>query len=381
MQQKDSIDRDGLWGALIVQTPAIAVIYYGYLLRQIKIIWQGLKKEKITLYAMILLTGIGFISALSSPDFGKSLPNILVWPLFLGVFALGRWGIKNPKAFIKGLVYGAGFLSLVILIAKFFHLNIWLGNIPILTNFKYISSRGNVLGMADNGLAAMIEVGVLGGLSLFLITDKEDKKKGVLYLAIALVTILAIFNTFSRGSIVGISGATVVLLILANKYWRGYWRPLLALFLVLLLIVAVWPGVQNRIKSIFDIKEDRSNTGRFSIWTVSLRMFKEHWLIGAGPGLYGSLYSSYVVEGDSVTACRSPHSFYLYVLTGWGLLGFVVFFGWLFYELILPIINDYNIWRIIPMVMALSFFIHVVFNDLFIFHVPLLIGLVGRDDL
>ncbi len=371
--------KDGLWGVLMVQTPALAVIYYGILLKNIRKIWQGLKKEQLTLKAMLLLTTIGLVSALISVNPGKSLPSVLVWPLFLFIFALGRWGITDPKAFIKGLVYGAGILSLVVLGAKFFKLDIWWGKIPILTNFKYSHSRGNVLGMADNGLAAMIEVGVLGGLSLFLITNK--KRERLLFLGIALITVLAIFNTYSRGSMVGITGASLILFVLANKYWKKYWRSLLAFFLIIALTISLWPGLRNRIVSIFDVKDNSSNRARFTIWKVSLRMFRNHWLIGQGPGLYGSLYESYLKEGEQSHIYRSPHSFYLYVLTGWGILGFLIFFSWLFYELFYPLFKDYNIWRVIPLVMALSFFIHVIFEDLFIFHVPLLIGLVGRDDL
>src|SRR5690606_3271728 len=83
--------------------------------------------------------------------------------------AFGRWGLTRPKEYLSGLVVGSGALGLLVIIAKLAKLELWVGTFPILGDFAQAGGRGIVLGMASNGLAALLEAGAVGGLGLAML--------------------------------------------------------------------------------------------------------------------------------------------------------------------------------------------------------------------
>lgn len=365
-------ERDAIWGFLLPLSPAFGLIYYGVLATKIKAVIKGIREDRVTLAAMTGMLLVGTVSALLAPYKAKSLLNMPIPIVFIGIYALGRWGIRSPRVFLKAVTLGCGFLGLVVIIARLLKLNIWYGDIPILAQF---TGRGNVLGMADNGLAAMLEAGVTGGLGFYL----YQQSWRWLYILSSMTSLAAIFMTYSRGSMVGTAGAVILLLAMNSHLLKKHWKLLVGVFLLVILFINYWPGLTTRIQSIFDLTTNTSNIGRLEIWIVTFQMVKNHPILGIGPGLFGTLYPQYRLP-DYILA-RSPHSIYLYVLSGWGLLGFLIFFGWLGMSVVRPLLISPDIYRRIAFAMMASFWIHVIFNDLFIAHVPLIMGCIAHNDL
>ncbi len=108
-------------------------------------------------------------------------------------------------------------------------------------------------------------------------------------------------------------------------------------------------------------------------------MLKDHLLFGIGPGHFGSAYEAY--RPECYIKAKSPHSLYWFLLTGWGLVGFLLFYGWMAVSVIRPILQDNSPYRRIAFAMMISFWVHVLFNDLYIAHVPLIMGCIAHPDL
>lgn len=361
-----------LFAFLTPISPAFALVYYGILTARFKDVIQGLKNDGFTRYSLLSISAVGVVSALISQDANVSLLNSLVIPIFIGIYALGRWGIAYPREFLKALTLGAGLLGIVVMLGWLFKTDIWLGSIPILTNFD---GRGNVLGMGDNGLAAMLEVGVTGGLGFFLYQSRHRW----LYLIASISALSAILITLSRGSMVGTFAAVSLLLVLNSALVKKHWKIILILGIILLIVLVKSPLLSERVMSIFDLEQ--KNADRFEIWSTTIQMVKDHVLLGVGPGQYGEVYREYLRPDPICSNVRSPHSLYLYILSGWGIIGFIVFMIWAVGSVVLPVVKNPSPYRKIALAMVVSFFVHVVFNDLFVAHVPLIMGAISRAEL
>lgn len=361
-----------LFAFLTPISPAAALAYYGILTTRNKDVVQGIKSDRLARYSLFGFLLVGIVSAVLSRDVIMSFLNSLVIPVFIGIYALGRWGIVDPREFLKALTLGAGLLGIVVVMGWLFKINIWLGNFPILANFE---NRGNVLGMGDNGLAAMLEVGVTGGLGFFLYQTRHRW----LFLIASISALSAILITLSRGSMVGTFVAVLVLLLLNSHLVKKHWKIILILGFALLIVLASSPLLSERVMSIFDLGP-RSG-GRIEIWTTTLEMVKDHALFGVEPWHYGEVYREYMRPDPIHDNVRSPHSLYLYILSGWGITGFIIFIIWVVGSVVLPVVKKPSIYRKIALAMVVSFFVHVLFNDLFIAHVPLVMGVIAREEL
>ena len=368
----DPRHRDTRWGFALPFTPALGLVYYGILLTKCKEIAGSIRSHRTTRGAIVALAITGVISALLAPDKTAAFINMPIPIVFIVICALGRWGIVRPRDFLRAIVLGCGVLGLVVIISHQLRLNIWWGSIPILANF---GRRGNVLGMADNGLAAMLEAGVAGGIGFFL----YETRYRWLYLLASITSLLGIFVTYSRGSMVGTLVAVLLVFAMDKQLIKKHWKLIIALGVLVIVVIGQSPGLSRRVASIVNVSTNSSNTGRLEIYEVTWNMIKEHPIFGIGPGQYGAIYETYRPEG--YFKARSPHNMYLFVMVGWGLVGFVLFFGWMASMVIYPLFVDNTPYRRVAFAMMASFWVHVLFNDLYVAHVPLIMGCIAHPDL
>jgi O-antigen ligase len=62
---------------------------------------------------------------------------------------------------------------------------------------------------------------------------------------------------------------------------------------------------------------------RIDLWEGSLRLWRDHLLLGVGPGGFFWTYPAYLLLGASIEPNQlHPHNIWLEVVTTWGLLGF-----------------------------------------------------------
>lgn len=361
--------RDALWGFLAPISPVFVLVYFGLLARRFRLILKEVLNNKATLYAFIGMIISGVLSASLAPDPKDGFAVMWVLVLFIGMYALARWGVEKPHLFVQALVFGSGFLGAVVFIAYFLRLNVHLGSVPIVVGLH----RGNVLGMAANGLAALMEAGVIGGLGLAIYRAKHRWFN----IVASLLSLVGTFCTASRGGMVAIVASAALLLALSWKTWKRYLPYAVALALLVSAVVFTWPQLNQRIVS---IGQPEHHKVRLQIYRGILPMVADHLLFGVGPGNFTTVFPQYqLAEQEQYTA--TPHNLYFYVLTGWGLFGFTIFFGWIFLTVVLPLVRRVSPWRCIVFTMMLTFWVHVMFDDLFIAHIPILMGLVARPEL
>jgi O-antigen ligase len=163
---------------------------------------------------------------------------------------------------------------------------------------------------------------------IFLTTEKARLK--IFSVILLVINILAVIVSFSR------SGALVLglLAILHVIIYRRFFRPknwgFVMLFLVAIIsAIAIWApsSYWSRIKSITQTSSDISIARRLSYTGIAWKSFKEHPILGTGPGSFPEVYAhsgtpyKYVSEDYR----RAAHNVYLEILVGTGILGLASF--------------------------------------------------------
>lgn len=366
--------RDTLWGFFSSITPLVPLIYMLSSWQRLRYAVTETLRDRPTRTALALLFLSSAISTAIAPDRLSAVGGTLALFLLIAFVVYGKWGIERPLDFLRGIVLGCGFLGLVVVLARVLQLEIWLGDVPILTRFSAPRGRGNVLGMANNGLSALLEPGAVGGLGLALL----EQKRRPLYLVSAVLSIAGVFVTLSRGGALGMFAAMGLLAIYSLRHLKRYWKPFVTIALAIVLLVASWPPLADRLATIAKID---ANIQRIRIWTGTWLMIKDNFLFGSGPANFGKVYPEYRLPEEWEHA-RSPHSLYLYILSGWGLTGFLLFFGFVATTLLVPVLRDRsNRYRVIALTMAASFWVHVLVEDLYIPHIFLIMGCVANEKL
>jgi len=165
-----------------------------------------------------------------------------------------------------------------------------------------------------------------------IINEKKIVLRVLASFALA-VSVLTIFFTFSRGTLIGL----IVLTIYYVIRWKPSFTSSMLVVLIALLAIQFLPtNYTERLlelrdllptSSEFDAESNLSFRGRISENTVAWQMFLDYPLFGVGLSNYEPLYQSYSVDLglDPRSEERSPHSIYLEILAEMGLFGFVWF--------------------------------------------------------
>lgn len=356
-------DRVAAW--LLPFHPVSAVFSVVLLSTRGKQVIQGIRTQHSDMYVWGLLGVLGWISVLIGVDLGRGALNWLVPFIFIWIYALGRWSVQEPEKFFRDLLRATGLLACVVVIARLLQLEVSLGGLVLLDHFGP-GGRGYVIGQGANGLAVVLEVGAVGGLTLLLLGGQaRERFEGAV---IGMVSLAAVIVTLSRGAIVGIGGAALMGAVLVN--WQYVvWVPAGLLF-----AAAISPTASNRLLSILDLSR---NIQRLRIWEGSLKLLKDHLWFGVGPGNFGLVYPRYRLP-EEYEQVRTPHNVYLYFASGWGLLGSLIFFGWIGWVMFRNLRRELEAYEKAIFLVLIAFWIHVLFDDLITAQVPLLLGILDR---
>lgn len=135
---------------------------------------------------------------------------------------------------------------------------------------------------------------------------------------LALIPVLvSLYATVTRGAYVAVAaGALFIALVRSRKLVF----PLLVV--VVLLIVFAPPYVESRLHSIIDIHHPE-NASRLMLWTIGLRIFADHPVVGVGDIDLGELFRKYADPGSQIL-WGHLHNVPLQFLVTLGAVGFVV---------------------------------------------------------
>jgi len=193
------------------------------------------------------------------------------------------------------------------------------------------SSRLAGAGLDSNYLASLLVSGVVLATALASLRNLPTAAR-IASVGAALVALVALIDTVSRGGMVGLGAALVVAILLAG---RGRRLALLTISATLALGVVGYyatvasPAARERITSL-----QNGGSGRVDIWAVGWRMVEAHPLTGIGAGNFpdstidylfrpGTVaYSAFIVDEPKVA-----HNVYLEVLADLGAVGLALFLG------------------------------------------------------
>lgn len=171
-------------------------------------------------------------------------------------------------------------------------------------------------------------------IMLPLAVDRMVKERQRIFALVAggtaLLVILAIIFTFSRG---GFLALAVTLIALAIYYRVPFYRLVLLILVIGILTPFLPAQYKDRLATLVNLTSpdgtytDVSFQGRTSEYMVGVMMFTDNPLLGVGTGNYKSNYLKYSRQLgiDPRNEQRSPHSLFIQVAAEEGLFGLFVF--------------------------------------------------------
>jgi len=184
--------------------------------------------------------------------------------------------------------------------------------------------RGSGTYISPNHLAGFLEMLLPLGLAYTLAGRQRPVTKVLLGYA-SLVIVAGIGVTVSRGSWVA-SGLTLLLFFGLLAWRRNYRLPALVLLAVLVIgsnyFITRSYYLQERFPLTLATINVETDT-RFEVWDATVRMWKDHFWWGVGPGHFDYCFRPYRPDDIQLRPDRA-HNEYLNALADWGLVGTLV---------------------------------------------------------
>ena len=191
-------------------------------------------------------------------------------------------------------------------------------------------------------LAIPLAIGLMLAKEHLLRRDKISKISSVIFgsvlpLAAAVIMIIALIFTYSRGAWIGFLGSMIVLgtiIALWLKIFKGWSKPrkwgiFAVIALIIISAVMFMPeDIKQRATTLLEFKEgefeDMSIQGRLIVNRNTLEMIKDYPILGSGPGTFAILYPKYR-DPRLRTFMNATHNDYLQYAEEMGLFGIASF--------------------------------------------------------
>lgn len=302
-------------------------------------LFAGMTKEKFAaiiknrLFWPILLILAGVIlSVLFSRDITVGLGILKSWFLAPIIFAFVLSDILKQEHGLGGIFLALFASSFVVAAISFAYL--MLGQLTF-------DSRLAAFYLSPNHLAMFLTPGLIAGLSLWF-EAKNNWQKFLLFIVYCLLFVV-IYFIHSCGAWFGLAAAVVFI---SFYFWKYKIINGSQLFLVSCFLFFVFASVfflqlngGNNEKLTNLLTSPRSSwQSRLMVWQSALKILKDHWLLGIGPGLFQKYYleyQKYFPVPYLEWAVPQPHNLFL---AWWLQAGFLGFFGfiwlvWRFFRL------------------------------------------------
>ncbi len=168
-------------------------------------------------------------------------------------------------------------------------------------------------------------------LGVHFLVRGRDIKGRLAALALIAIIIGAVVVTFSRGGLLVLAAVMLMTLACYFKHLRARHLGFFGLIMLGMLIaaaVAIPGSYWSRQRTVLDTR-DVSISSRISYIEVAWKAFKEHPVLGSGPGTFRDVYAETMYGRARAlrggTARRYAHNAYLEILVGTGAIGFMLF--------------------------------------------------------
>lgn len=150
---------------------------------------------------------------------------------------------------------------------------------------------------------------------------------------------LAILWTGSRGAWLSFGvGVSLLALLLIYRRWLSLKVPLTYVFIALCFVIAFYEPLIERL---FGDAADAAAESRGPLNIIAIRMIRDHPVFGVGANNFASNLGDYVTSEFTGEWIRTVHNHYLLVWAETGIIGFVLYFGFL----LITIYRGWTVWR------------------------------------
>ena len=272
-------------------------------------------------FLVFILLFILIISTFSSYFFRESASGLLKYILFFSWYFIARMSLLNfPSKALNNFWLFIFFLAVIVSLIGIYQYCV--GVEPLATwedpesediHTRVYSTLGNP-NLLGGYLLLVLPIGIgllfspVAGCSVGTYCSKPLQVCGIILIFLCLIF------TGSRGAYLGlfflvlISGFVLGTYFFKKEPKINKKRLLITLILVLagigLLTLYLFPMIQERLLTIFTLREHSSNNYRVNVWLSSLKMLKDNWLFGIGPGnsTFKEAYGVYMVSGFDALA-------------------------------------------------------------------------------
>ena len=251
-----------------------------------------------------------------------------------------------------------------------------LGNLTLLflgTFIKYFNGQNYIKG---NGIGTVSAFNIILLIALFF--DKESNiYKRIIYLIGAAGFIFTLFQTSSRGAVLGFLISLLVFAGFLVYYNFDSQKVKSIATIILILIIFLTPFLMpdrllNKFNNLRNVYEHNSLKTRIVMWESSINMIKNNPIFGVGVGNYQPHYLNYIdnISGENLTGGSRdhdhPHNIFLFIAAEQGIPSLILFLIMIFIAIKISLFNIYkfekfsfgNLIGIVSLSMFIVFIIH-----------------------
>ncbi len=284
---------------------------------------------------VLIFTLIAIASTFHSYFFHESINGLMKLFTFISVYFILKLMLLNSST--KTILNFYRFLFVCALITSLYGL------------YQYFIGAEQLATWQDPGseniftrvYSTLVNPNLLAGYLLIILpvsltipfASKSSLPVKILFITGCLIIFACIILTGSRGAYIGafITFATgsLVFIIYLNKKFKINFKTLLlftisALIIIYLALTILFPQVTERVSTIFTLREHTSNNFRMNVWMSCVKMLKDNWLTGIGPGnkTFLQTYGLYMVSGFDALG---SYNIFLEFWIEFGIFGFLCF--------------------------------------------------------
>ncbi|KYN77085.1 exopolysaccharide biosynthesis protein [Clostridium sporogenes] len=273
---------------------------------------------------MFLWVAMMFISIIYATDKKLALQEGIRISTYVVLFFIIKYDMYK-KEMIDKIIYSSISVSLIIGIIGIYE---YFNGLGLQQSGKF----GSIIRVSStiensNNLGAFFLL-ILFPFIILTLKEKNRKRK-ILLLLCSLLTLFNIIVSFSRNAWLGLIIGYIALIFVYNL--RLVYGGILGSGIAFCI-----PKISNRLREIGDISQ---NLSRVSLWTIAVKMIKEHPILGVGNGNYRTLYSKYYNKVKHLGDYKAhenfhPHNAYLKAQCELGIVGSISLIGFLVSSLI-----------------------------------------------
>ncbi|MDR7551183.1 MAG: O-antigen ligase family protein [Armatimonadota bacterium] len=296
----------------------LAVAQITVLLLLVLLVGTGRARLSLAAWSGLLMLAVMAVTSPTSVRPEASVRQILLWTTYVGIAVIMGSTLSTPHAARRAADALVAIAGALVLYSLFIF---WGAGDPRMrwyaTFYWPNPFAGFLLLVAPVELLRFLRAGAA----------REALAHGTMA---ALLTVALLF-TYSRGawlSLAAVLPAAVIVLRPAS-WWRAA-RRLAALGAVVVAVTvglagaagarATIGGLAGRASSTADVG-DYSIQGRLHFWRAALAIFRDHPVLGTGPGTFGAVHAAY--QSDARYYSKDAHNLYLQSAAEMGVVGFL----------------------------------------------------------